>query len=372
MSERVFAMPDLGEGLEEGRVVAWLVRQGDPVELNQPLVEVETAKAVVEIPSPFVGRIAALHAPEGADVAVGAPLVTFAVEDAEAGGDEGTAATPDRSSASSPSTRSRPMATPPVRKLAKDLGVDLADVVGSGPEGRISDEDVRAHAGADDAYDVVEVSAVRREVAARLTRVAEVPAVTTFRTVDCTALEGFRAEIGVSPVPVLIAALCRTYPSHPLTNASWHDREIRMYRALHVGLAVDTPRGLVVPILRDAQERGMHDLADEILRLAQAARAGHLELGDIAGTPTIGVSNTGSYGSEAGTPLLVPGTAVTLAFGVIAPRALVVDGLVAARAAATISLTFDHRVLDGAATGRALTDLVELLQSDERLRNLPR
>jgi pyruvate/2-oxoglutarate dehydrogenase complex dihydrolipoamide acyltransferase (E2) component len=231
---------------------------------------------------------------------------------------------------------------------------------------------VRGALGGDLEFDVVEVTGVRRVIAENLTRVAAVPAVTTFRTVDCTALEGFRAEIDVSPLPVLIAALGRTYPGHPMLNASWQATEIRVFRHLHVGLAVDTPRGLVVPILRNADERGIGDLAREVRRLAESARDGRLGPDDVAGSATIGVSNTGSYGSEAGTPLPTPGCAVTVAFGVIAPRALVVAGAVVARPAATISLTFDHRVLDGASAGRALTHLVALLQSDERLRDLPR
>jgi 2-oxoisovalerate dehydrogenase E2 component (dihydrolipoyl transacylase) len=370
MTDRVFTMPDLGEGLEEGRIVQWLVHKGDSVHLNEPLVEVETAKAVVEIPSPFAGRIAALHASDGADVAVGSPLVTFSVDDLVGGRSGRVVASP--ATTPPPDTGSRPTATPPVRRLAKELGVDLGDVVGTGPDGRITEQDVRNAAGAESGFDVVEVTAVRREVAERLTRVAAVPAVTTFRTVDCSALEGFRGEVGVSPLPVVIAALGRTYPSHPLINASWHEGGIRTYRRLHVGVAVDTPRGLVIPILRGAEERGVSDLAGEIRRLAGTAREARLALEDVAGTATIGVSNTGSYGSEAGTPLLTPGCAVTVAFGVVAPRALVVDGGVVARPAATISLTFDHRVLDGAAAGRALTDLVELLQSDDRLRDLPR
>jgi 2-oxoisovalerate dehydrogenase E2 component (dihydrolipoyl transacylase) len=370
MTDRVFSMPDLGEGLEEGRVVQWLVHEGDDVDLNQPLVEVETAKAAVEIPSPFAGRIASLHASDGDDVAVGSPLVTFSVDTEEAGGSAQVVPSPATTPA--PSTGSRPTATPPVRRLAKELGVDLTDIVGSGPDDRITEHDVRNASGGEGEFDVVEVTAVRREIAETLTRVAAVPAVTTFRTVDCLALEGFRAEVRMSPLPVLIAALGQTFPSHPLINASWRATEIRMYRRLHVGLAVDTPRGLMVPILRSAEERGVRDLAAEIRRLADATREGRLTLEDVAGTPTIGVSNTGSYGSEAGTPLLTPGCAVTVAFGAVALRALVMDGVVVARPAATISLTFDHRVLDGAAAGRALTDLVELLQSDERLRDLPR
>jgi 2-oxoisovalerate dehydrogenase E2 component (dihydrolipoyl transacylase) len=142
-------------------------------------------------------------------------------------------------------------------------------------------------------------------------------------------------------------------------------------RSVHVGLAADTERGLVVPVLKDAGSKGVAVLAEEIRRLGEAARAGTLGPEELTGA-TVAVSNTGSYGSEAGTPILSPGTAVTMALGVIAPRALVVEGQVEARPAATISLTFDHRVLDGAAAGRALTDLVGLLQSLERLRDLPR
>jgi pyruvate/2-oxoglutarate dehydrogenase complex dihydrolipoamide acyltransferase (E2) component len=176
----------------------------------------------------------------------------------------------------------------------------------------------------------------------------------------------------VSPLPIVVAALCRTIGSHPLLNASWSDDAIVTHRAVHVGIAVDTDRGLIVPVVRDAGTRSIPDLAAEIGRLAVAARAGTLHPEEVAGA-TISVSNTGSYGSEAGTPLLNPPSAVTIALGVIAPRALVTGGgAVEARPACTFSLTFDHRVLDGAAAGRALTDLVALLQDAAVLDELPR
>jgi 2-oxoisovalerate dehydrogenase E2 component (dihydrolipoyl transacylase) len=217
----------------------------------------------------------------------------------------------------------------------------------------------------------VAVTPLRRAVAENLSRVAAVPQVTTFRTVDCSELEGFREGLGVSPLPVVVAALCRTVEDHPRLNATWTDEEILVHRSTDVGIAVDTERGLVVPVVRDAARRGIDDLRAEIGRLAEAARGNRLTLEDVA-RPTIAISNTGSYGSEAGTPLLTPGCAVTIAIGVIAPRALVVDGAVVARAACTLSLTFDHRVLDGADAGRALSDLVVLLQSGDRLGDLPR
>lgn len=385
MAERVFALPDLGEGLEEGEIVAWLVDEGETVSLNQPLVEIETAKAAVEIPSPFAGGIVTLHVSVGDTVPVGAPLVTFSVEDEAGNGGDGGAepvagrlaeAKPVRRPASAPpasaSVAPPVAATPAVRKLAKDRGIDLSTVSGTGPEGRITVEDVNARAGwILDGDDVEAVSPVRREIARRLTEVAAVPAVTTFRTVDCVALETVRRELGVSPLPVFVAALALICADHRTLNASWRDDGIHTSRSVHVGIATDTERGLMVPVLRNAHSMGIAAIAGEIRRLAEAARGGHLQPSDLLGA-TIGVTNTGSYRSEAGTPLLNPGNAVTVALGVIEPRALVVDGEVVARAACTISLTFDHRVLDGATVGRALTDLVDLLQSADRLRDLLR
>jgi len=367
MAERTFTLPDLGEGLEEGEIVSWLVAEGDEIELNQPLVEVETAKATVEIPSPFAGVVVRLHASAGEAVAVGSHLVTFDVPGAENGADAG-------GSRAEKAETGPVAATPAVRKLAKDLGVELRSVSGTGPDGRVTSEDVRRSAGGAEAEggERTPVSPIRRTIARRLEQAAAIPQVTTFRTMDATALETFREELGVSPLPVFVAALCRTIPGHPLLNAAWADDAIVTHDDVHVGVAVDTERGLFVPVVRGANTLAISQLAEEIRRLAESARTGSLSP-DAASGGTISVSNTGSYGSEAGTPLLNPPNAVTVALGVIAPRALVTDGgAVEARAACTISLTFDHRVLDGAAAGRALTDLVDVLQDAHALRELPR
>ena len=386
--ERVFPMPDLGEGLEEGRIVEWLVAEGDEIALNQPLVEVDTAKAAVEIPSPFAGRIARLHGAEGQDVPVGSPLVTFTVA-GEEGGDAPADLARVRSYEATierPSANGRAKATPPVRKLARELGVDVETIDGTGPEGRVTETDVRGAAtrpamddnvfavtvSADLGSDIVPLDAHRRAIAENLTHQAAIPQVTTFRTVDCSAVEAMRQQIGLSPLPIVVAALAQTVGAHPLLNAAWGTQHIELRRRVNVGIAVDTDRGLVVPVLQGAEARGLEALAGEITRLADEARRGVLALEDQVAPATIAVTNTGSYGSEAGTPILSPGTSVTLAFGVIQPRALVIDDQVVARPAATISLTFDHRVLDGAAAGRALTDLVALLESRERLEGLPR
>jgi pyruvate/2-oxoglutarate dehydrogenase complex dihydrolipoamide acyltransferase (E2) component len=275
-----------------------------------------------------------------------------------------------------------------VRKLAKEMDVEIETVSGSGPGGRVTEADVRRVAQRKHRVTtegivavavheemgsrLLPVDAVRQEIASVLERQAAIPQVTTFRTADCAALEGFRTDVGMSPLPIFVAALCEVVRDHPLLNAAWREDMIETREKINVGVAVDTEHGLLVPVVQDAGRRGIADLAAEIHRLARDARAGTLALEDKLATETIAVSNTGSYGSEAGTPILAPGTSVTLAFGVIAPRPLVVDGAVVARPAATISLTFDHRVLDGATAGRALTELVSLLESAERLGGLPR
>jgi pyruvate dehydrogenase E2 component (dihydrolipoamide acetyltransferase) len=366
MAERVFVMPDPGEGLADGRIVEWLVAAGDVVRLNQPIVEVETAKAAVEIPSPYAGTIVALHGEVGDDVPVGAPLLTFEVEGAE----PEPAPSPGigTTSPAAPVRTQEPVkATPPVRRLAKELGVDLAAVRGSGPDGRVTEADVRQRADGGAGGDPV-----RREIAQVLTGQAAIPQVTTFRTVDCTELDAMRRELDVSPLPIVIAAIGRVLGDHPLLNARWADDAIEARADVHIGLAVDTERGLMVPVVHDVTERGIVDLAVAIARRAEDARSGTASVADRRAAATFAVSNTGSYGSEAGTPILSPGTSATLAVGVIAARALVVDGEVVARPACTLSLTFDHRVLDGAAAGRFLTDLVALVQSRDGLRDLPR
>ena len=360
MAERIFTLPDLGEGLEAAIVSAWLVAEGDTVSLNQPFVEIETAKATVEVPAPFAGRVARLHVAAGETLAVGAPLATFEVEVA-AGATSVTA-------------------TPAVRKLARDLGVDLSMVSGSGPDGRVTREDVVAFAPTGDephhvhwgtAATEIPVSLTRRAIGDRLTEVAAIPQVTTFRTVDCTALEAVRTRLGVSPLPVFVRALAQVCRDHPLLNARWDGDRILLVHEIRVGIATDTERGLVIPVLADAGSLGIAETAAEIARLADAARSNALTRDDTVDA-TIAVTNTGSYGSEFGTPLLNPGHAVTIALGVIAPRALVIDDAVEARPACTLSLTFDHRVLDGATVGRAFGALVELLESRERLDALPR
>ena len=437
MSEREFRLPDLGEGLEGAEVLRWLVAEGDRVELNQPLVEVNTEKAEVEIPSPFEGLVVRLHAAEGETVAVGAALVTLEVDTASGSPADGEAvaetaapalraSTPaeaavegvqesveappkrrpvlvgygvaddeaevDRGAAGRAAQREETVAaTPPVRRLAKQLGVDIARVSGTGPEGRITREDVERAAeapepsGADDAraptgeVERVPVRGTRRLIAQRMTRSArEIPHVTTFLTVDAHWLEIFRQELAekrgdrVSALPIVVRALAEVVERHPLLNASFDEaaQEILVYRDCHAGVAVDTERGLLVPVVRDVGSKGIFDIGEEIGRLAAAARDGTIRPDQMAGG-TITVTNVGSFGAEFGTPIINHPEGVIPATGVIEPRALVVDGEVVARPAMTLLLSFDHRLLDGARAGRALRDLGDFVESPFSLGSLP-
>lgn len=378
MGARVFALPDLGEGLEEAVVTQWLVAEGNEVELNQPIAEVETAKAVVEVPSPFAGKVVRLHVAAGATLTVGSPLVTFDVAGTEDREPSAPSASDEQSRpATSRSGGSHVAATPAVRKLAKNLGVDLESVTPSGAGGRVTRIDVEVAAGVErevsdpENVETVPVTPARKTIAERLVQVAAIPQVTTFRQVEGSALETVRGELGVSPLPLFVSALAEVCADHPMLNSSWGGDRILVHRTVNVGIATDTERGLVVPVLRNARAKTVAQIAEEIASLAERARSNALSRDDLADA-TIAVTNTGSYGSEFGTPLLNPGHAVTIALGVIEQRALVVDGRVEGRPACTLSLTFDHRVLDGATVGRAFTALVDLLESSERLSSLPR
>lgn len=426
MSVRDFRLPDLGEGLEEAEVVTWRVVEGDSVELNQVLVEVNTAKALVEIPAPWEGVVARLHAEEGAVVKVGDPLVSIRVGDApedasdapksaqEAGPaleDEGR---PRRravlvgygveedevpqASVRAPQTaegenraRGDPVpASPPVRRLAKELGVELASVSGTGPGGRVTREDVTKAAGTvrdqetmaavERATERIPIRGTRRLIAEKMTRsVREIPHVTTFLTVDATWLMAFREELSagagerVSPLPIVVRSLVEVCREHPKLNASFDAKEstLVLYRDCHVGIATDTERGLLVTVVRDAGAMGIAEIGREIDRLSEAARTGTVRPQEVSGG-TITVTNVGTFGAEFGTPIINHPEAAILALGVIEPSALVVEDRVEARPAVTLSLSFDHRVLDGAEAGRALRRLGSILESPFSLGALPR
>jgi pyruvate/2-oxoglutarate dehydrogenase complex dihydrolipoamide acyltransferase (E2) component len=426
MAERVFNLPDLGEGLEDAELVEWKVAEGDAVELNQPLADVNTAKALVEVPSPFEGTITKLHAAAGDVVKVGEPLVTF---DVEPGAEEPSEAPKreavlvgygvDQDAASKRPRRLRPpgqraapaaraeatpeqppagkaLATPPVRRLARERGVDLAAVEGTGRGGRITREDVLraseaepvtapgrselAAAATGPEEERVAVRGVRRLVAQKMARSwTEIPHVTTMHDADATWVDALRKELTeeagekVSALAVVVRALVEVCKEHPGLNASWDADagEIVLKRRYHVGIAADTDRGLVVPVVRDADRKGIVTLAREIAEVVAATRAGTATPDQVTGS-TITVTNYGTFGSRAGTPIINHPEAAILGVGAIRKQAVVHDGRIEARPVVTLALSFDHRVMDGADADRAMQALVEILESPFRLGALPR
>jgi 2-oxoisovalerate dehydrogenase E2 component (dihydrolipoyl transacylase) len=425
--EREFKLPDLGEGLTEGEVVRWLVAAGDAITLNQPIVEVETAKAVVEIPAPYAGTVVKLHAAEGDTLDVGAPLISV-----DTGGGAGglEASTPESRGAATeaaapqaeqelqatlvgpgerqqarrrriaghargadgPAAAPAPApaqqwhkATPPVRRYAKDRGVDLAALVGTGRDGRITREDVDGALGdaqpaaaaarppRDRASERIPVRGTRRQIAAAMTASAfSIPHVTEFLTVDATRLMELRERLRalpaadglkLTPLAVVAKALCVAVRSYPLMNSSWDEDagDIVVTGWVNLGIATDTPTGLLVPNIKDADTLGILELSRELTRLTALARERKAAPADLTGG-TITITNVGGFGVETGTPIINKPECAILATGLIAPRPWVVDGQLAVRQLMTTSVSFDHRIVDGAYAAQFLAHLRVLLE----------
>jgi len=426
MESREFKLPDLGEGLTEAEIVQWLVKEGDTIELNQPIVEVETEKALVEIPSPFAGTVEKIFGDVGARVNVGATIITVQTsEDAPKTGrkevlvgygpDEGASKRrkdrkigrrTEETPAEEPEQPARALATPPVRKLARDLGIDIDGVSGTGKEGRVTREDVVAAAdsqkgaGEEQAEEVAEVvpltqpaairavpdqaeeripvRAIRRSIAEKMVRSAfTIPHVAEWLQVDATELMKLRTdlqtspeakEMKISPLPIIVKALLAALRKHPLVNSSWDNdtNEIVVRHVYHIGIATDTERGLLVPVVKNADQLNIFELSREIARLAASARDGKIGPSDLTGS-TVTITNVGSFGMESGTPIINYPEAAILAPGVIAKRPWVVDGEIVVRDVMTMALSFDHRVLDGAEAGRFLRYLGDLIEKPARL-----
>lgn len=435
-----FHLPDLGEGLRDAEIVQWLVAPGDTVALNQALAEVETAKAVVELPSPYEGTVAALHAEAGESVDVGAPLIAFEVRDVAPSEPEdavteesppnlvGYGAAPAasarparrarRASAvtlpidtavleaaphdvlpeSAPRARvgERPRSTPPVRAHAKRLGVDIALVAAEVGDRVVTREDVDAYAervgvgapaavsrpvvvtdaGAD-RETRTPVRGVRRSTAEAMVRSAfTAPHVTMFHTVDATAtmelIASLRAdrtlaEHRIGPLVVAAKAVCLALGRTPGLNSRWDDDsgEIVQPHYVDLGIAVATERGLIVPNIRDADGMAIPELADAIGALTETARAGRAAPADLVGG-TFSITNIGVFGVDAGTPILPPGQSGILAIGAVRRQPCEYRGEIALRDVMTLSLSFDHRVVDGAEGARFIRDVAGVLEEPGR------
>ncbi len=481
-----FPLPDLGEGLTEGEILKWLVAEGDMITLNQPIVEVETAKAAVEIPAKWAGRVAKIFHGEGETIEVGTPII--AIDTDPSGGDlpsgdrdtSPPARSPSPTPSSAPSAASlaavevapaegavepgmiggpapggrtavlvgygprttaaarRPrkdaardsegdlagvagapvpdeegigevmtmlagvgaagpvLATPPVRKLARDLGVDLTELTGSGPAGSITRDDVQIAAGAaaapadvapsfapsaapsfgPDREQRLPVKGVRKLTAENMVASAfTAPHVTEFLTVDVTravrALERLRdlpewRDVRVSPLLLVAKAILLAVRRHPMINSTWSGEtgEIVVKEYVNLGIAAATPRGLVVPNIKDAGRLSLRELADALTALVATAKEGRTAPADMSGG-TLTITNVGVFGVDTGTPILPPGEAAILAFGAVREMAWVHKGRIRPRQVTTLGLSFDHRIIDGELGSKFLRDVGRFLGDPE-------
>jgi pyruvate/2-oxoglutarate dehydrogenase complex dihydrolipoamide acyltransferase (E2) component len=345
-----FKLPDLGEGLTEGEVARWLVAVGDEIVEDQPLVEIQTDKTTVEIPSPAAGLVSRILVAEGEVAAVGAVLVVIGADDDGADAPVADAPSAAMSQGLSPG-QGRPsqagakvQATPLVRRVAQELGVDLGSVTPSGPGGRITEEDVRAAAGGAAPAEGrrEKVRGVRRQIVDHLTRAhREIPAVTYVEECDFTDVDLKQL------LPLVLRATAQSLQEFPELNARLEGDEIVYLDRYDLGVAVQTDQGLVVPVVRGCDSRSVDELRADVDALAQKARDGKLAQEDLRGS-TFTVTSAGKLAGLFVTPLINSPEVGILGVHRIGPRAVVRDGKIVARTMGNISVTFDHRVVDGA------------------------
>jgi pyruvate/2-oxoglutarate dehydrogenase complex dihydrolipoamide acyltransferase (E2) component len=368
---RSFKLPDLGEGLTEGEVARWLVAEGQEIAEDDPLVEIQTDKATVEIPSPYAGTVLKILVAESEIAPVGTDLVVIGEPGEEPsssllqGSGAPTAASTEPSNSLLQGSEAgagvgRVQATPVVRRIAQELGVDLASIDGSGPGGRITEDDVRAAAsGAGSEGRREPLRGVRRVIAEHMARAhREVPPVTWVEECDVedVPLERLLATV--------VTACADALPEFPELNARLDGDAIVYLDRYDIGVAVQTDDGLVVPVVRAANEKSVDELATEVAALAEGARAGTLAVEDLRGS-TFTVTSAGKLAGLFQTPIVNHPEVAILSIGRVAPRPVVRDGEIVIRRTATIAITFDHRVVDGARAAAFGLAVIARLQSGE-------
>lgn len=384
---REFRLPDVGEGISEAEIVRWLVAEGDTVSEDQDIVQIETDKAIVALPSPYTGKVVKLHHKEGDLARVGEILVTIETEAADQAAppktDRGTVVG-SLGSAEATELAAPVKATPGVRALAKQLGVDLTKVRGSGSEGKITREDVeRAAAGLPgQALHEVEAGPVervplrglRRTIAKRMHEARQrVSDVTIWEDADITDLDRIRSQekqiaaqqgIKLTYLPYVIQAVLDALQAHPYLNAALDDEreEIVLKKFYNIGIAVDTPDGLMVFAIKRADRKSLLELAQEISTLAEKARTRKLDLSELRGS-TFTITNYGVIGATYGTPIINYPEVGILGIGRIQDRVVVDDGAIAIHKIMPLSLAFDHRVVDGVEAARFLNVIIDRLEN---------
>lgn len=432
---QLYELPDVGEGLTEATIVSWRVAAGDTVAVNDVLVEIETAKSLVELPSPFAGVIGDLLVAEGDLVEVGTAILRMREEPGQAAKSDGevanlvgygsgggtrsrrgrrrgsaaerraaapSGAAPEQQPANAAASRgtavSRGQATsrgpaasaypviakPPIRKLARDLDVDLERVQPTGVAGEVTRDDVIRHAEQARLFTNIEtpewsdvreerhpVEGVRKMIAQNMVKsMFTAPHVTLFVDVDATRTMEFvkrlkaspdYADVKVSPLLIVAKAVMWAIRRNPTTNATWTDSEYTIKHYVNLGIAAATPRGLIVPNIKEAQSMSMRELAQALQELTITAREGKTTPADQQGG-TFTITNIGVFGMDSGTPILNPGEVGILAFGTVRPKPWVVDDEVRVRQVTTLTASFDHRLVDGDVASRFLADVAKIVE----------
>jgi 2-oxoisovalerate dehydrogenase E2 component (dihydrolipoyl transacylase) len=398
----VFKLPDVGEGIAEAEIVAWHVEVGETVKEDQPLVDVMTEKATVEIGAPVTGKILSRKGEKGDVASVGDELVTIATQEqakapaptvAAAAPAEPTPSPPKQQEAvvraTKPPSQRKPSAAPAVRTRAAALAIDLSTVEGSGAEGQILHEDIDAillrrqggkltsASAAREGIEEIKVIGLRRQIAKTMQEAKRrIPHFSYVEEVDVTALEALRKDLNdrreehsrLTLLPFLIRGLVKVLPDHQGINAHFDDEAaiIRRHTAIHVGVATQTDRGLLVPVIRHAESLDLFDIAIEIARLSEAARAGKASREELSGS-TITVSSLGPLGGIAATPIIKPPEVAIVGVNKIVERPMVHDGQIVIRKMMNLSSSFDHRVVDGFDAATFIQGLKTYLEAPARL-----
>ncbi|MEM1947754.1 MAG: dihydrolipoamide acetyltransferase family protein [Candidatus Caldarchaeum sp.] len=369
----VLRFPDVGEGIAEGEVIKFLVNEGDVVEKYQPIVEVMTVKVTVEIPSPVKGVVKKILAAPGQILKVGDPYIEIETEEPYAEQPvEKPPAPMQEIFAERPKEISKVLATPAVKKLAKELGVDLSTLVGTGPGGRITEEDVRKAAAS--VEERIPIKGLRRMIAEKLVQAKNKAAlVTVFENVDAGELVNLRDEmrkvqdekgVKMTYLPLILKAVVAAVKDVPQLNG-WIDEErneIVLSRNVNIGIAVDTPDGLLVPIIKNVETKDVWTLAREIDELAEKARQGRLTLDDVRGG-TISISNYGSLGSLSGTPIINFPEIAIIGVGRVEKRPVVKNDSIVIGHVMEIAVTMDHRAVDGGSMAKFVNALRTYLEN---------
>lgn len=374
MAAYIFRLPDIGEGIAEAEIVAWHVRVGDRVEEHQPLADVMTGKATVEMTAPVAGIVTAIHGEPGQMLAVGAPLAEFAVEgDVPADILHAPESSVAPVLAVTPREGDRPLASPATRRRAKELGVDLRAVPGTGPEGRITEEDLARFAAAPgEGVTAIKIIGLRRQIADKMRDTAKIPHFSYVEEFDCTALVALREKLNagrtadqpkLSLLPFLMRAIARLVPEFPRLNARYDEAAgiLHAYKAVHIGIATQSPAGLMVPVVRHVEKLDLWGCARELARVSEAARQGKAAREELAGS-TITLTSLGALGGIASTPVLNAPEVAIIGPNRLEERPVVRDGQIVIRRMMSVSSSFDHRIIDGYDAASFMQRLKQLIE----------